>query len=65
MFRGIVKMFSDKEKIKKLREELGAPVISVFWGFVAVEEGVMEKRWGLPLVRQNGKDWYPLKGDEK
>ena len=50
-----------EDKLKRLRIRLSAPIIDKFGGMIAVEEGSMEREWGLPLVRHNRKDWYPLK----
>ena len=57
----IKELITAEDKLKKLRAKLSAPIIDKFCGMVAVEEGTMEREWGLPLVRQNGRDWYPLK----
>ncbi len=47
-------------RIKKLREELDAPIVDTLAFLVAVENYAMEDRWGLPALRHNGKDWYVL-----
>ncbi len=47
-------------RIKKLRKELDAPIVNTLAFLIAVENYAMEDRWGLPLIRHNGKDWYDL-----
>ena len=49
-----------RKRIKKLREELNAPIVDALAFLIAVENHVMENEWGLPLMRHNGKDWYDL-----
>ncbi len=48
------------KELQKLREELHAPIIDRFWGFIAVEPHVMEEKWGDPAIRHTNKDWYDL-----
>ncbi len=53
---------------KKLTQELGVKVLSTFFGIFSVEQGAGKKKWGVPLVRQNGKDYYDIyqtRGEKK
>jgi len=48
------------KEIEKLQKELHAPIVDKFLSLIAVPNRVMEDKWGLPLMRHKGKDWYSL-----
>lgn len=54
-------LITQRKAIRRLRKELRANVVDKFGFLVAVEERSEVKEWGEPVLRQNGKDWYPIK----